>query len=85
MCKTVQDTVNVLWAIADTGALDLRDELGLTSAMKGEAGWQDLRIGTLPLDFLGFDPDFMVPVPEATDQIVSVLVRAEAHFSCRYL
>lgn len=71
MCKTVQDTVDVLSVLMAPGSLQTNGT-SLRSALKRQDGWEDLRIGTLPPRSLAFDDDFMVPVPRAADQIVSI-------------
>jgi Asp-tRNA(Asn)/Glu-tRNA(Gln) amidotransferase A subunit family amidase len=70
ICKTVEDTANLLSALTNTEKTP--SEPGLLAAAKGTDGWKDLRIGALPPDSFKYDDAFQVPVPEAREQMVSL-------------
>lgn len=71
MCLSVHDTAVLLTVLQGNDSSNMPAG-GYTSAMKGEAGWQEIRIGAVdPERFRYNDPAFQTPIPEALDQIAS--------------
>lgn len=75
MCKTVEDTVNLLDALRSP-----ETESSLLKAVKGAEGWKDLRIGALAPEAFRFDDGMQVPVPEAREQMVSLSILCHRGF-----
>lgn len=67
ICKTVEDTVNLLNALRSPE----RGSIPSKAAM-GAKGWKDLRIGAVAPDFFRHDEVMQVLAPEALEQMVSL-------------
>lgn len=70
MCRCVKDTADLLTVLVGDGRPDVPSG-GYAAAMKGAAGWRDLRVGTLDPEKFRYDETLQTPVPEAIEQIVS--------------
>jgi amidase len=71
-CKTVQDTVDLLSTLTPSNKPH-SSESDLYQAIKGIAGWKDLRIGTVSPERYKYDETIQVPADDATAQIVNTL------------
>ncbi|KAI1428375.1 amidase family protein [Xylaria sp. FL1777] len=74
ICTTVKDTADLLTVIMGNGKPDVPSG-GYASAMKGEAGWNDLRIGTLDPEKFRDDESLQTRRPEAIEQIKAATLR----------
>lgn len=70
ICQSVEDVATLLTVMKDpsNSALPMN---GYTTAMKGEGGWSELRVGTLDPEIFRYDESFQTPVPGVIEQIVS--------------
>ncbi|KAI5924863.1 amidase family protein [Camillea tinctor] len=74
MCTTVKDTADLLTVLVGDGRPDAPLG-GYATAMKGEAGWKQLRVGTLdPAIFHSSEP-LQTYIPEAVEQIRTATLR----------
>lgn len=69
MCTTVQDTADLLTVLMGDNKPDVPLG-GYAAAMKGAAGWAELRIGALDPETFRYDASLQTPIPEAIEQIV---------------
>jgi amidase len=73
MAKSVKDIADILSVIVDSSKTNI-PEGGYASALNGSDAWKEFTVGTLHPDHWFPDNEFVKPVSEATEQIVS------AHF-----
>ncbi|KAI0114163.1 amidase family protein [Nemania sp. FL0031] len=74
LCTTVKDTVDLFTVLVGNGKSGVPSGT-YTDAMKGEAGWGELRIGTLDPDKFRYDESIQTRIPEAVEQIKDVTLR----------
>ncbi|KAJ2978115.1 hypothetical protein NUW58_g7597 [Xylaria curta] len=74
MCATVKDTADLLTVLVGDGKPDVPIG-GYASAMKGAAGWADLRIGTLDPERFRYDESAQTRMPDVIEQIKAATLR----------
>ncbi|KAI0602996.1 amidase family protein [Biscogniauxia sp. FL1348] len=75
MCTTVRDTADLLTVLIGSGRPDVPPG-GYATAMKGQAGWKELRVGTLDPEKFRIGEPLQTQIPEAMEQIDTATLRA---------
>ncbi|KAI1631317.1 amidase family protein [Biscogniauxia mediterranea] len=74
MCTTVKDTADLLTVLIGNGRPDVPPG-GYATAMKGEAGWKELRVGTLDPEKYRHGEPLQTQIPEAVEEIKTATLR----------